>query len=210
MFYEEDLDRTELRFGDVLRGFIITYPVVDRPVMDVGLDGYEYKIDISVPAYVAVMTPCCSIGREETICLSPLTTIKDSFLNNPHFQEDMTRINRIVKRPRDRIPTRAWEAKSPEEQAAFELTGENYTNLEYFVYDEHDSLPLYQVRDLEVRYRMVDFKRIHKVSCPNIKGSAEVLESKFLQLTDETRTELQKKIVNYYSRPSTEELALRL
>lgn len=93
MFYEGTIDKA-LRFGDVLEGYVSVTPKINNPFFNKG--DYNYHIDIALPSFSVVLSPCCSIG-EQKISLTPLIEIRKTFFSNPYFAQDLTRINRRMK-----------------------------------------------------------------------------------------------------------------
>ena len=75
-----------LRFGDVLKGYTLAASNIEEPNLNV-----NFTVDINLPPYCVVLSPCCSIG-ERTISLSPLIELRGSFFDNPYLNEDVTRI----------------------------------------------------------------------------------------------------------------------
>jgi hypothetical protein len=61
MFYAKDGDES-LRFGDVVKGFVLSSSDIPSPA-DQEADG-EYGIKVVSPLYCVVMSPCCSIGNK--------------------------------------------------------------------------------------------------------------------------------------------------
>jgi len=102
MFYTRKPDRA-LRFGDILRGYPVTIPKVEKPILTG--NSKNYQIDVKLPAYTVVMDPSCEI-REQAICLTPLIQVNKRFFDNPHFTKDLTRIKREME-PQQALPTRA-------------------------------------------------------------------------------------------------------
>ena len=63
--------------------------------------------------------------------------------------------------------------------------------------------------NIETKYYMIDFKNIHKLNCDKINSPEDApLQSKCLQLSVQTRSELREKISNYYARIPKEDLIL--
>ena len=86
MFYKQIMDGM-LRFGDVLKGYTLAASNIEEPNLS-----KNYIVDINLPSYCVVLSPCCSIG-EKTISLSPLIELRGSFFDNPYLYEDITMIN---------------------------------------------------------------------------------------------------------------------
>lgn len=204
MFYQEEMDNA-LRFGDVLKGFVLASPIIEEP----GSVG-TYEIAIKLPSYCVVLSPCCSIGHR-VIALSPLIEIRPSFFDNSYFEEDLTRINRKME-PQQAVPPHTWEKFSPEVKQERLKEGYGYALFDVFIYEKHDLLSKYTVNrrqgNIETNYYMIDFKNIHKTRCDKIISAKDSpLDSKCLQLSIQTRSELRDKIAYYYARiPKEDEI----
>lgn len=203
MFYQDEIDNA-LRFGDVLKGFILAESNLKEP------DPKEkYKIEINLPDYCVILSPCCSIGQK-VISLSPLLPIKSSFFENPYFAEDLKRINRKMN-PEQSVSPAIWESFSPEEKQKRLNEGYNYAVLEIFIYEEKDFFPKYVVKkkgggEIETNCYMIDFRNTYKISCDKINSARDApLNTKCLQISIQTRSELRDKIAYYYSRPAPED-----
>ena len=164
MFYEEKFDDA-LRFGDVLTGFALASSTVKEPNRLEKLD-----INIDIPKYSVIITPCCSIG-EKMISLSPLIEVKGSYFDNPYLADDLTRINRTMK-PEQTVAPNVWNTFPSEQKQKRLAEGEAYAFLYIFVYENHDLLPKYQIKRrngiIETNYYMIDFRNICKVNCEKI------------------------------------------
>lgn len=205
MFYQEEVDDA-LRFGDVLKGYILAASNIEEPSLS-----KSYKIDINVPAYCVVLSPCCSIG-DETISLSPLIELRGSFFDNPYLAEDLTRINRKMG-PQQSVSPQVWENFPPEEKQKRLEVGNAYAFVELFIYEKNDLFPKYTLHrrngNIETNYYMIDFRNTYKLSCEKIKTPENApLDSKCLQLSIQTRSELRDKIADYYARVPKEDKIL--
>jgi len=209
MFYAEERDKA-LRFGDVLRGYFSTTPVIKEPILKEPIE--SYNIDVNLPVFSVVMDPCCQIGKK-TISLTPLIPIRGSFFDNPYLAEDLTRVNRKMD-PQQAIPPRAWKEMTAEQKTERLAVGREYAFVNLFVYEKHDLLPKYIVhrprgKNIETNYYLINFRDIHKLRCDKIKSPEDApLESKVLQLHVETRKELRGKVASYYGTPPPEDRAL--
>lgn len=197
MFYQKEIDNA-LRFGDVLMGFILTSPNIENPG-----SVKTYEIAIKLPPYCVVLSPCCSIGHK-VISLSPLIEIRPSFFNNPYFEEDLTRINRKME-PQQAVPPHVWEKFPPEVKQERLKEGYGYSLLDVFIYEKNNLFPKYTVnrrrKNIETNYFMIDFKNVYKVNCDRIISAKNApLDTKCLQLSIQTRSELRDKIAYYYAR----------
>jgi len=203
MSYEERPDRA-LRFGDVVEGFVLSASRIDDPPMRLAESG-RYQIEVERPRYCAVMTPCCSL-RSGCVAMSPLQEVLSTFFENPCFEQDLTRINRLV-RPQDALPPERWRRVSPEEQQRRLEIGPAYTLQNYFIFAPHDLLPPYTVsrrdgKTVKTNAYMVDFHRIHRVQCKKVTRPEEeaLLATKVLQLSVEARSELRDKLTWFFGR----------
>jgi len=205
MFYQEETDNA-LRFGDVLKGFILTSPIIKNP------DSLEnYEISVIQPDFCVILSPCCSIGHK-VITLSPLIPVRGSFFNNPYFSEDLTRINRKME-PQQTVPPPAWEQFSDDMKQEKLKEGLAHAFLDLFIYENHVLLPEYIVHRKEgnviTQYHMIDFKNSYKIDCDRINSPEDApLNKKVLQLSIESRSELRDKIAKYYSRIPIEDLII--
>jgi len=211
MFYESE-PSTSLRLGDIVRGFIFAAPCLDKPETN---PKKQFSVDIEHPDFAAILTPCCSIERQE-IVIAPLRQIRPSFLKNPFLAEDLTRLNRPMK-PEHTVPPEAWERMSPDDKIKRfgpDLEKEAYTFLDVFVYAENDLLPGYVLNTRNgkktVRNYMISFKDITKIKCEVINRSNDSgVTTKLLELSVAAREELRKKLAYYYGRtPAEDKLAL--
>ena len=209
MFYQENMDEA-LRFGDVVKGFIITTPNINKPFST--MISEDYSIEINMPTFSVVVSPCCSIG-DKIISLTPLIKLRNTFFDNPFFQDDLTRINRQME-PENTLPPDVWKKLSDDEREKRLEKGLGYAFLELFIYEQNDLFPKYTIHrkrgDIETNYYMIDFRDTYKLNCEKIitpKNSP--LDSKCLQLSVQTRAELRDKISYYYARvPQEDEIAL--
>lgn len=199
MFYKEVND-DELRLGDVLEGYVLASITIKKP------KPVEYKIDVKTPDYCAILTPCCSIENGE-IVLSPLIPILNDFFNNTYFAEDFTRINRKME-PQQKFSVEEWNHFSTQKRLEIESKGkQQYSNVNYFIYDRHELLKPYPLKKQNINYYMIDFKRTHRLKCSMIKRKekmqstdAPILQSKLLQLSDRSRDDLRDKLSYFYWR----------
>nr|WP_319376800.1 hypothetical protein [uncultured Methanoregula sp.] len=207
MFYQTDHDKA-LRFGDVISGFFNAIPSIKDPTLP--FDNNNYKLDIGIPQYYTIMSPCCSIG-DKVISLSPLIQLRPAFFSNPYFTEDFTRINRIVS-PEKRFPPEVWDGQLPLEKKQIELEkGPTYTILESFVYDRDPLLKKYDLSykngaKYSCEHYMIDFRFSFRVNCDKIiRPDQSPLDTKKLQLTPASRKELRHKIAFFYGRVPDED-----
>jgi len=199
-FYQETAD-PGFRFGDIIKGFVSATPIDSNNT--------DYSIKIST-VFCVIISPCCSIS-DEVLSLIPLLPIKNSFLNNPYFQEDLTRINRLVP-PEKALPPKAFEHMPTDKKTEMINKGPSYTFVDLFIYKEHDVFPEYivnhkTIRGFKTKYYMIDFRNTFSVNCSKIKNPQTVPEGiKYLQLSIDARAELRDKITHYYGRPPIEDI----
>jgi len=215
MFYQEGLDRV-LRFGDVVRGYISSSLTIKKPILSNQRKEHSYKIDIEVPQYSVVLTPCCSIG-DNTITLTPLMRVFSSFFKNPYFAESLLRINQEMT-AEQAVPPKDWK-KLPEEERLKRLqvgkAGKEYAFAEYFIYAGNDIFDEYEVKKNTIKNYMIDFKNVQVLKCSLIKRpemaqleDTPIIDSKVLQLTVEARRNLREKLAAYYARVPAEDTIL--
>jgi hypothetical protein len=108
----------QLRFGDVIQGgiavsFILKHSQTNFPAKEYSLT----SLDINNPIHSVIITPCCSIGKEnkDKISIVPLLPVKASFMSNPYFAEDLLRINREME-PEKAIAPDQWDRLPTEER----------------------------------------------------------------------------------------------
>ena len=192
-----------LRLGDVVQGFVSVTPNVNEQILST--EDHNYSVDIQLPTFSVVLTPCCSIA-DQTISLTPLTKVRYDFFNNPYFAKDLTRLNSIMSSQYSVHP-KHWENMGPEEKAQRLAKGKMYACIEVFIYQEHKLLPSYELGSKNPRltgYYMIDFKAAYKLNCDKItrklQDDQETPIQKYLQLTVNARKKLRDKIAAYYSR----------
>lgn len=211
----------DLRFGDVVKGFVFIAPQVDEPILSLD-DEPSYSIGVTIPRFSVVLTPCCSI-ENKTILLSPLVHVFINFFDNPHYSEDLTRLNQPVP-PDLAFPPDSWKHIPEEKKQEFITIGPEYQFRQFFVYAPYSGLlPEYTLsrkdkssetgfRRVTTGYYMVDFGSIHRVDCDKInrqgEGSPAPPNVKYLQLSVYTRKELRDKFLAYYKRVTDEDAML--
>ncbi len=206
-FYEEVAPERSLRLGDVVSGFYTAALHIDEPSRNL-----ENNLSVAVkrPQFSVVMTPCCSIEKK-SIALAPLLPILPSFLTNPYFNEDLTRINRRVP-PQKSVPPKKWEELPQERKDRLLNEGEAYTFLQVFVYAPHNLLGQYtldrQGGNVSVAHYMIDFKWICRLECDLVdRNSDRLADLKVLQLTAHTRADLREKLSFFFGRVPDEDKA---
>lgn len=207
-FYS-DRPESGLRLGDIITGFQATIANTHDPTRQPHCD---LTIEVNRPKYLVVLTPCCSI-ENKYFALAPLSNIRSGFLQNPHFVEDLTRINRKVQ-PELSVPPASWSSFPPERKQKMIAEGTSFVSLECFIYAPHDLLEPYEVllragTKQRVHSHMVDFKSIFRVNCNAIDRKKEVPAGlKVLELTVSTRAQLRDKLANYFGRAAEEDSAI--
>jgi len=211
MFYQKEKEQY-LRLGDILRGFIISNPKIKEPIHK-HTQAYSYNINIDIPKFTVVLTPCCSI-RTKTLLLTSLIELDKGFFLNPYFVEDFTRINRVIE-PQNRYPPEEWEQLIDEKKIEELIEGKQYAFFHYFIYNEHDYFSTYTKRKHQTSYYMIDFRKIFSINCTDLKIKKSgkipdnIFEAKILQLSVNARNDLRNKLVNYFGRiPDEDKLQL--
>lgn len=214
MFYEspDKIDKL-LRLGDVVKGYISNTTRIKQPFLTFESSVYHnYSVDFEVPSFSVVLTPCCSIGEQHMLCLSPLIQLKSDFFKNPYLVEDFTRINREIEPDKAFTPD-DWEKMSYEEQQEKLAKRKGYMLLYLYIYAPSDLFTPYDKRGQEeTKYYMIDFRNIQTIKCDLIQSrertkeeNVQILASKCLQLSKLTREELRQKLAHYFSRPPVED-----
>ena len=216
MFYEsqDNIDKI-LRLGDVVKGYISNTTRIKQPFLTLESSIYHnYTIDLEVPPFSVVLTPCCSIGEQNMVCLSPLINLKSDFFKNPHLEEDFTRINREID-PDKAIAPDDWAKLLDNDKQERLAQGKGYMEYYLFIYAPNDLFPAYPLRKKVTQYYMIDFRNIQTIRCGLIQSrektkeeDAQILASKCLQLSKQSREELRQKLAHYFSRrPLEDELS---
>jgi len=205
MFYEREPENV-LRFGDVVKGYVLSAPQIDSPGISPPV---QYRVEVSIPKFAVIMSPCCSIG-EGTLAVSPLIEVRPQFFRNPYFADDLTNINRRMP-PEKTVWPDEWAKLSPEDKQKRTSAGNVYALLEYFVYAPHDLLDTYAVKRQEglskTGFYMLDFRRICRIECKKVvKPEQAPLEPKVLQISIDTRGELRDKLAWYFGRTPKEDM----
>lgn len=207
MFYQDKINK-ELRFGDVLEGFIfLTSLSIKESKMF-----KKCSLNIEIPEYCVLITPCCSI-RHKILTICPLKKIRDRFFGNPYFKENLTNINRLIE-PKNVLSPNSWGKLTQEQRENRVREGMTFAFLELFIYERSSFFDEYEVnigneKKIKTSYYMIDFRDIYKVDCLKLKNfNEELINLKRLQLSLETRSELRNKISDYYFRAPEEDKIL--
>jgi len=197
MFYNEEVDKA-YRFGDVLRGFVLSNSNIDEPILKDKHFNSQYAVNITFPEYSIILTPCCSIGGQ-TILLTPLIKVHKNFYKNPYFAENLLNIN-LQMEPEQSVPSDVWMKFDDNEKQKRLAAGKAYAALEYFVYDKNPLFAEYSLGDLTTEYYMIDFRNIFKINSDRIPNQRQApLEAKCLQLSINARKELREKFSYFFS-----------
>ncbi len=209
MFYDSPPDNA-LRFGDVLYGFVLAAPAIEKPFP---LSGPEsYKITVSHPRFCVMLTPCCSI-KDKIVTLAPLELLNRSYFENPFFVEDFTRINREIPAEKS-VPPSVWETMplKTKERKLDPKNRESFALLDQFVYAPSSVLPSYELRlkggtRQVVRHYQISFRKLFHVRCDSVlKPDKAPLDSKLLQLARSSREQLREKLTYFFGRVPNEDL----
>jgi hypothetical protein len=203
MFYQEEVDKA-YRFGDVLKGFVLSYPNIDEPILKDKHYDSQYSVNIIVPEYCIILTPCCSIG-EKSILLTPLIKIHKNFYKNPYFADNLLNINSPME-PEQSVSPDVWVKFDVDEKQKRLSASKGYAALEYFIYEKHHLFQEYLLGNLTTQYYMIDFRNIFKVNSDRIPNQKQApLEAKCLQLSVNARKELREKLSYYFFRAAPED-----
>jgi hypothetical protein len=205
MFYNDNPGQ-DLRFGDVLKGFVATSPEFKIPSSE---DPPAWRLKVTQARHFVVLSPCCSIDRG-CLLLAPLLKIRPSFLTNPHLSEDLTRINAPVPADKSLAPT-AWNGLPETEKAKRLAVGDGLIVLECFVYAPHACLGSYQLPmkagSVDQSAYLVDFGTTFRMECDAVSRDKPAPPgTKVLELSIETRKLLRSKIAAYFARVPDEDL----
>ena len=211
MFYTDKPDFTNLRFGDVIQGFVGVIPIIETPFNDKILEGYEFQIKSFIPEFSVVMTHCCSIGKGN-LALAPLKKIHhkiDILRLNSDIYNNFTALNRKIEK-KMLIPKSYWDKMDGDEKTEIEMLGKGWHHIDKIFYDSNDLFTPYDIKlkDEEIirtNSYIVDFSDIYNVKCSKIQKNnidKKILKSKFLELTENAREEIKEKIATYFSRPA--------
>jgi len=147
------------------------------------------------------------------ISLTPLIKVWGTFFDNPYLAKDLTNVNREME-PQQAVPPKVWEGLPEEEKLKRLIEKRGYAFARLFVYAPHPLLPKYIVHrrsaeNPETNYYMTDFRNTYKLCCDKINSPTDApLESKILQLSLKTRSELREKVSAYYGKVPLEDKIL--
>lgn len=234
MSYNSTIDE-QLRFGDVVKGYLCAIPKVDKPFIDTNAESYTIKID--KPLFSVMLDPCCEVGSG-IISLVPLEEVNSRLWDIAYLANDMTLLN-APDNAKNLMHPSTWNKQSDAEKKDALREGDKFGHTPFFVYpanplfpeytitrdnryteinDPVSQLPKYEVRKEKVlfatRHRMINFKNIYQVHCDKIVGADKPLDevirqSIVLQLSIKTRNQLREKLSNYFrKRPEEDEIEL--
>lgn len=203
MFYKVPFDQI-IRQGDIIEGLISFGAIVHNFFRDEIICGFDLKPSFSIDLrfnYTAVMTPCCTIRKATYISLCPLYPASKKIHKlscNPYLHEYPTRINTPV--PAEKcVPPDVWETKLPEdEKEKRQQKGRMFVYESFFVFKRYENI---FKEDM-----IIDFNDTFSIRRQDLGNDLEqMLPSKVLQLTDETRGTFRQKLVKFYIRVPEEE-----
>ena len=206
MFYEPIAKMEKrLRFGDVVQGF----HVFSFEFESLNQRLQSGVINMSLPQYCVVLTPCCSI-KGKVIVLSPLVPVENAIFRKPFFAEEPTRINKYIE-AKQAIHPKKLETMHPDELQAISERPPAYAHSNCFVYMEHELFEEYDIviekKQIKSKFYMVDFKNTYKVGCTEIeREKVDFSGFKVLQLSIDSREQLRRKISEYYGRVPLEDV----
>jgi len=216
-FYKEPGDPV-LRFGDVLRGYVLgaarqphARSGSDRSAQD---SEFECLLDVRVPKYCVLLTPCCAIGmshhysKDRMLTVAPLVKVHGYWFSNPNWSENLLKVNTPMRRDLQ-MPPKDFDLLAEEKKDELRHTL-RHPLAEYFVYAEHDLLDPYTVRtpsgDLTTRQYAVNFLDTYHLVCADIISREKFPETtKLLQLTARERETLRFKLASWYLRRPDED-----
>ena len=152
MFYDSN-PQSILRFGDIVRGFLLTHSDGYSPSLTSKPDAYH--VQVSHPELAVVLTPCCTIAERSgnMLVVTPLRQIRpDLYFDNSYLREDFTRINREMTIQQAIGPDK-WEKITDEEKTRrlAHSPPKDYMAFHFFAYDRHDLLPEYELKYKETK-----------------------------------------------------------
>lgn len=219
-FYRETADH-RLRFGDVLSGYILgslrqkdtVAHSVEAPRCPLATPPL-FTVDLILPAFCVLLTPCCSIGKGTTaLVVSPLRPVEKYWLETPYLAEDLTRVNQKAM-PNVLTHPATWAKMTDEKQGREMEKGLGYGYAKNFAYAGNKHFSPYEVKlstgDVTAtNWYMLNFLDIYMLNCENIrKDKGEFLyppDSKLLQLSARVRTELRLKMATFFLGRNIEE-----
>ncbi len=221
-FYRETADY-RLRFGDVLSGYVLgslrqkdtVAHSVEAPGCPLAKPPPLFAVDLILPAFCVLLTPCCSIGKGTTaLVVSPLRPVEKYWLETPYLADDLTRVNQKAMANVLTHPAR-WAKMTDAEQSREMEKGLGYGYAKNFAYAGNKHFSPYVVKlptgDVTTNWYMLDFLDVYMLNCESIrKDRGEFLyppDSKLLQLSARVRTELKLKMATFFLGPMDDDIA---
>lgn len=204
MFYNSK-PGNELRFGDVLEGFLLYTPTINSPIKE--MKG-SYTIDIEMPQHCVILTPCCSI-KDGFITITPLQRIKKDILNNENFIQKPELLNYEIE-PSLARSKKDLESLDQNNLEEYLSQPKAYSHYECFLYPGHDLLPVYMEKTKEgvvnTNAYMIDFRCTYRINNKYITRKNRILEnSKVLELSISARDSLRNKMAHFFGRVPDED-----
>jgi hypothetical protein len=209
MSYEEIEEK--LRMGDVLEGLVSSVTSIKNPFL--GVDNNELSLNVMHGKYHAILTPCCSIGKEsslgnDVITITPLVKLNPSFLRNPFIRDNFCLINKEMS-AEQAVPPEEWKNMAPKEKQERINQGNQYAFSNYFIYESHTMFPEYDLtykgETVKTRNYMIDFKNLSVIEKRPIKS---LFEAKRLQLSILSRNELREKLAVFFGEVPSEDIVI--
>lgn len=212
-FYAEQWS-DNLRLGDIVTGYVLADPHHVEPIKNIFVD---YNVVVKLPPLLAVLTPCCSIGAK-TVLMAPLEGVNKKIValfKNLNYRNNMTLLN---------LPHSPEEWEQLDEDVTPDPNGKltySQDNLFFYAPTEGETLKKYHVKlkingdeydEFESGYYVIDFRNASKVNCNCIvhkekdnrrdyqEAVSKAMETKILELSKKSRSELRNKLAFYYSR----------
>lgn len=200
MFYSEDLSKS-YRMGDIIENFYEVIPYYDK-------NSY-FSIKLIAPAKFVILTPCCSIEKQEAIIV-PLKKINEHFIVSEFLRENLLLINTPISKEevlgKEAYDNALKNISSEEEKILFTNIQKRYEFCDSFIFDEHSMLEEYLIErkrkdniiSKKTRCYMISFKDAMKVQSLVFERGQPC--NKILELSPQTRDILRKKLSSFYSR----------
>lgn len=218
-----DKEYTELRFGDIVKGYPSFIPVINTPFLEKLID---HSIDIKIQNYLVIIDPCCAIEKG-SLSLTQLIPIEPNMIDTPYFRENLLRINDLQP-PFYCVHPIVWNKYSDSEKLEVLSDNQRYPYSNYFIYEAKGELPEYPIKryvkftlkkaktdisnyeqekvveEIPIKYYMINFKHIFHILCPKIKNiresplDSEIKRSKIFELTIPARKQLRDKLASFF------------
>ncbi len=193
MFYSENPSH-EIRQGDVFEGLVSIGIIPSSKFSSFDVLNKKHTPFFSVHVgfgYSVIITPCCDIRKRPYLAFCPLIPVHRKIRENEFFDENPTRLNKLVQ-PENTVSKRGWDELTTEEKEEKLLKGTTYTWASNFVFDKHNGL-FYD-------YLMIDFNFVFNINRERLGNNDSLLLSRVLQLSIESRQALRRKLVANYIR----------